>query len=52
MTEYKVRKGIQVLEENNLISKIGNGSFTKYVIGIENVEFLTQLQITMNGLKK
>ena len=52
MTEYKVRKGIQMLEENNLISKIGNGSSTKYTIGIENVEFLTQLQIAMDGLKK
>ena len=52
MTEYKGRKAIQSLEERSLIRKIGNGPSTKYVIGIESVEFLTQLQMAMDTLKK
>lgn len=52
MTEYKVRKGIQVLEENELIKKIGNGPSTKYMVGIESAEFFTQLQMAMDALKK
>ena len=51
-TEYKVRKAIQVLEDKNLIMKIGNGSSTKYRIGMESVEFLTQLQMAMDSIKK
>ena len=52
MTEYKVRKAIQSLEARNLIRKIGNGPSTKYITGIESVEFLTQLQMAMDILKK
>ncbi|EJZ68925.1 hypothetical protein HMPREF1135_02510 [Lachnoanaerobaculum sp. OBRC5-5] len=51
-TEYKVRKAVQVLEEKKLIMKIGNGPSTKYRIGIESVEFLTQLQMAMDNIKK
>lgn len=52
MTEYRVRKGIESLEERNLIRKIGNGPSTKYTVGIESVELLTQLQMAMEILKK
>lgn len=52
MTEYRARKAIQRLEEQDLIRKIGNGPSTKYVMEIESVEFLTQLQMAMDSLKK
>lgn len=52
MTEYKVRKAVQVLEEKNMIVKIGNGAGTKYSIVLESTEFLTQLQMAMEVLKK
>ena len=52
LSEYKVRKGIAVLEEHRLVDKIGNGPSTKYTIAIESIEFLTQLQLAMEALKK
>lgn len=52
ISEYRVRKGIQTLEEKGLVVKMGNGPSTKYRIGMESVEFLTQLQIAMETLKK
>ena len=51
-TEYKVRKSVQKLEERKLIRKTGNGPSTKYSLAVESVEFLTQLQMTMDALKK
>ena len=52
MTEYKVRKSLQVLEERKLVKKTGNGPSTKYMVEIESVEFLTQMQMAMDALKK
>ena len=52
MTEYRVRNSIKILEDEKLIRKIGNGLSTKYTTGIESVEFLTQLQVAMDALKK
>lgn len=52
MTEYRVRKGVQILEDKKLIGKIGNGPSTKYTIGMESVEFLTQIQVAMETLKR
>lgn len=52
MTEYRVRNSIKTLEDEGLIRKIGNGPSTKYTIGIESVEFLTQIQMAMDILKK
>lgn len=52
MTEYKVRKGIEGLEERSLIRKIGNGPSTKYIVEIESIELLTQLQMAMEKFKK
>lgn len=52
ISEYRVRKVIEKLEDKHLIRKIGNGPSTKYIVGIESVELLTQLQIMMDVLKK
>lgn len=52
MTEYKVRKNIQVLEDKKLVSKIGKGAATKYWVSIESIEFLTQLQMAMDSFKQ
>ncbi len=52
MTEYRIRKAVQILEEKHLIVKVGNGPSTKYLISIESVEFLTQLQMAMDSIKK
>lgn len=35
-----------------LVRKIGNGPSTRYETSMESVEFLTQLQIAMDILKK
>ncbi len=52
MTEYRARKGIEVLEKKGLIRKIGNGPSTKYSVEFGSVELLTQLQVAMDILKK
>jgi len=52
ITEYKVRKSIQTLEERKLIRKIGNGPSTRYMLEVESVEFFTQMQMAMETLKK
>lgn len=52
MTEYRVRNSIRTLEGEELIKRIGNGPSTKYTIGIESVEFITQMQMAMDILKK
>ena len=52
MTEYRVRNSIKTLEDEELIKRIGNGPSTKNTIGIGNVEFLTQMQMVMDILKK
>ena len=52
MTEYRVRKGVFALEKHELIVKTGNGPSTKYAAALESVEFLTQLQLAMENLKK
>ena len=52
LTEYKVRKFLQHLEEIQLIKKIGNGPSTKYSVEFKSVEYLTQLQMAMDFLKR
>lgn len=51
LSEYKVRKLIQSLEEKGRIQKIGNGSSTKYMLAYEKTELLTQLQMALDILK-
>jgi len=52
LTEYKVRKILQHLEEIQLIKKTGNGPSTKYSVEFKSVEYLTQLQMAMDILKR
>lgn len=52
ITEYRVRKGLKELEQNNLISRIGNGPSTRYMIVFESAEFVTQMQMVIDHLKK
>ena len=52
LSEYRVRKGIEKLEDRHLIRKIGNGPSTKYIVEMESIELLTQLQMMMDILKK
>lgn len=52
LSEYRVRKGVEKLEDKHLIRKIGNGPSTKYIVEMESVELLTQLQMMMDILKK
>lgn len=51
VSEYKMRKIVTILEEKNIIHKIGNGSSTKYEIVKESTEFLTQMQMELENLK-
>ena len=52
MTEYRVRNSIKTLKGEELIRRIGNEPSTKYTIGIESVDFLTQMQMAMDITKK
>lgn len=52
LSEYMVRKGLAVLEAHELVAKTGNGPSTKYAVAAESIEFLAQLQMAMDNLKK
>ena len=52
ITDYAARKAVQSLEESHLIRKIGSGPSTAYTLQVDSVEFLTQLQVAMEQLKK
>ena len=52
ISDYKVRKCVESLYGRNLVRKEGNGPSTRYCVGFESIEFLTQLQIMMDSLKK
>ena len=52
ISDYKVRKCVESLDGRNLVRKEGNGPSTRYFVGFESIEFLTQLQIMMDSLKK
>ena len=52
ISDYKVRKCVESLDGRNLVRKEGNGPSSKYFVGFESIEFLTQLQIMMDSLKK
>ena len=52
MTEYRVRKAMTSLEtERQIVTKVGNGKSTRYVLRMESVEMLTFLQIALDKLK-
>ena len=52
ISDYKVRKCVESLDGRHLVRKEGNGPSTRYFVGFESIEFLTQLQIMMDSLKK
>lgn len=52
ISDYATRKAVQSLEESHLIRKIGSGPSTAYTLQIDSIEFLTQLQVAMEQLKK
>ena len=52
ITDYATRKAVQSLEESQLIRKIGSGPSTAYTLQTDSIEFLTQLQVAMEQLKK
>lgn len=49
---YQARKSIQALADGGRLRKLGNGPSTKYAVGIQSGELLTQLQIAIDELKK
>ncbi len=51
MTDYTTRNAIQILEQKQLLCKIGNGPSTKYGVMEKSLEYLTQVQIIMDKLK-
>ena len=51
MTDYATRNAIQILEQKQLLCKIGNGPSTKYSVMEKSLEYLTQVQIIMDKLK-
>ena len=51
LSDYKVRKWLDILDEKKLVQKIGNGPTTKYAIRETADEKITQLQIALNNLK-
>lgn len=48
---YKAQKSIRVLEEMDVLRRVGNGSATKYGLQTGSVELLTQLQIAMDIIR-
>lgn len=52
LTYYKVQKAIHVLEEQNVVGKIGNGPATKYALEVGSAEMFTQMQIAMDIIRK
>lgn len=52
INSYQARKVVQALVEQEHLRKIGNGPATKYDIMYQSPEMLTQLQISMDEIKK
>lgn len=51
MSDYKVRKWLEILDEKKLVQKIGKGPATRYIIRETSDEKITQLQIMLDNLK-
>ncbi|HAV90644.1 MAG TPA: hypothetical protein DCW44_05175 [Eubacterium sp.] len=52
ISDYKTRQAISSLMDRKIINMVGSGPTTKYVLAISSVEFLTQMQILMDRMKK
>lgn len=51
LSDYKVRKWLDILDEKKLVQRIGSGPTTKYAIRETADEKITQLQIALDNLK-
>ena len=51
LSDYKVRKWLEILDEKKLVQRIGSGPATKYAIRETADEKITQLQIALDNLK-
>lgn len=51
LSDYKVRKWLEILDKKELIQRVGNGPATKYTVREASDEKITQLQIALDNLK-
>lgn len=51
LSDYKIRKWLEILDEKKLVQKIGKGPATRYIIRETSDEKITQLQIMLDNLK-
>ena len=51
LSDYKVRKWLNILDEKKLVQRIGSGPATKYTTRETADEKITQLQIALDNLK-
>lgn len=51
LSDYKVRKWLELLDAKKLIERTGNGPATKYTVRETSDEKITQLQIALDNLK-
>ncbi|MCM1181823.1 MAG: FaeA/PapI family transcriptional regulator [Roseburia sp.] len=51
LSDYKVRKWLELLEEKKLVQRVGSGPATRYAVRETSDEKITQLQIALDNLK-
>ena len=51
LSDYKVRKWLEVLDEKKLVQRMGSGPATKYAVREASGEKITQLQIALDNFK-
>ena len=51
LSDYKVRKWLEILNEKGLVQRMGSGPATRYVVRETSDEKITQLQIALDNLK-
>ena len=51
LSDYKVRKWLEILDEKKLVQRVGSGPATKYAVRETSDEKITQLQIVLDNLK-
>ena len=51
LSDYKVRKWLEILNKKKQVQKMGNGPATRYAVRETSDEKITQLQIALDNLK-
>lgn len=51
LSDYKVRKWLEILDEKKLVQRMGSGPATKYAVRETSDEKITQLQIALDNFK-